>query len=115
MRKISKQLFAAVGAFAVLGLAMSAPEAEARPQYLKGFITTYPDLADAAKMKKCGICHPKDKKMRLEYGKAFGAGLGMKNQKDAAKITEALKAAEGKEGSGGKKFGDMIKDGKLPE
>ena len=115
MRKISTKLFAAVGALAILGAAVSAPEAQARPQYLKSFIESYPSLADAAKMKKCGICHPKDKKMRLDYGKAVGEGLGKKNQKDAKVIAESLKKAESAKNSDGKTFGELIKDGKLPE
>ena len=115
MRKISKRLFAAVGTFALLSAMMMAPEAQARPQYLKGFITKYPDLADGAKMKKCGLCHPKDKKMRLDYGKAVGAGLSKKNEKGDDEIAEALTKAEAVKSSSGKTFGDMIKDGKLPE
>ena len=116
MRKISKRLFAAVGTLALLGAMMMAPEAQARPQYLKGFITKYPDLADAAKMKKCGMCHPKDKKMRLDYGKAVGSGLTKKNEKNDAAIAKAFdKAADVKSESSGKTFGEMIADGKLPE
>jgi len=115
MSKISKRLFAAVGALAIVGAAMMAPEAQARPQYLKGFITAYPDLEEGAKMKKCGMCHPKDKKMRIDYGKAVGSGLTKKNEKDAKAIEAALKKAEGVKSSGGKTFGEMIKDGKLPE
>ena len=115
MRKISTKFFAAVAALAILGVAVLAPEAQARPQYLKGFIEAYPALADAAKAKKCGICHPKDKKMRLDYGKAVGAGLVEKNQKNAEKIAEALKKAEEVKNSDGKTFGELIKDGKLPE
>ena len=115
MRKTSKRLFAAVGALAFMGVAMMAPEAQARPQYLKGFITAYPDLADAAKMKKCGICHPKDKKMRLDYGKAVGSGLTKKNEKADKAIAAAFEKAEGVKSSSGATFGEMIKEGKLPE
>lgn len=115
MRKISKQLFAVAGTFALLSAMMMAPEAQARPQYLKGFIEKYPDLEDAAKMKKCGICHPKDKKMRLDYGEAVGKGLKKKNEKDAEKIAEALGGAEKAKSESGKTFGEMIEDGKLPE
>lgn len=116
MRKISIKLFAAVGALAILGVALSAPEAQARPQYLKQFIETYPSLADAAKMKKCGVCHPgKDRKMRLDYGKAIGTNLGKKNQKDEEVIVESIKKAEEAKNGDGKTFGELIKDGKLPE
>ncbi len=115
MRKISTKLIAAVGALAFLGAALSAPEAQARPQYLKSFIETYPSLEEAAKMKKCGICHPNDKKMRLDYGKAVGTNIGEKNQKDTTVIGEALMKAEEVKNKDGKTFGELIKDGKLPE
>lgn len=127
MREISKTLFAAVAALAVLGVALSAPELEARPQYLKQFVNQYPALADAAKMKKCLVCHPgennKNKKIRNDYGQAVGAGLGkdkdgnpIKNEKNVQKIEAALKKAEeATSKKTGKTFGEMIEDGKLPE
>lgn len=89
--------------------------AEARAQYNKAFQAKYPDLA-AAKEAKCGVCHPSsdDKKVRNDYAMAFGKGLGMKNQKDEAKINEALAAAEGEKNADGKTYGDLIKAGKLP-
>lgn len=101
----------------VLGFMLAAGQnqAEARPQYLKEFLAKYPDVAEA-KTVKCGVCHPdKDKKVRNDYGKAMGKGLGDKNQKDTDKIGSAMTEAE-KEKSGvdGKTFGDLLKDGKLP-
>jgi cytochrome c553 len=89
--------------------------AEARPGYLKAFMAKYDGLAAAAKKAKCGVCHPvKSKKMRNDYGAALGKLTG-KNQKDAAKIAEALgKNEKGKSATEGKTFGDLIKAGKLP-
>jgi len=90
-------------------------EAQARAQYNKAFQATYPAL-EAAKEAKCGVCHPvsDDKKVRNDYGQAFGKNVGMKNQKDAAKIEEALTAAEGEKNAAGQTFGELIKAGKLP-
>ena len=68
--------------------------AQARPQYMKAFTTAYEGLADDAKKVKCGLCHGKKKSERNAYGMAFGKGLGKKNEKDAAKLAEALKAAD---------------------
>ena len=68
----------------------------ARPQYYTEFEALYVSkdpktdaekaLAEAvAKAKKCGVCHVgKDKKVRNDYGKAFGKGVGAKNSKDKA-------------------------------
>jgi hypothetical protein len=94
----------------------NADQAEARPPYLKAFVTAYPNLKDAAKAAKCGVCHPvKDKKKRNDYGMALGKAIGKKNEKDAAKLAEALKKTEKeKSGTEGKTYGDLIKDGKLP-
>ena len=119
MRMISKTLFVALGAVAVFGLALSAPKAQARPQYLKQFVSMYPDLADAAKTKKCAACHDpadKKKKTRNQYGKAVGGALEKANEKEGDAIDKALKKAEEvKSEKTGKTFGEMIKAGKLPE
>jgi hypothetical protein len=116
---ISKSLCVAAGAMLILGLALSAPEADARPQYLKQFVKLYPDLTDAAKAKKCAVCHDpadKKKKTRYQYGKAVGEGLEKENEKDADAIDKALKKAEAvKSEKTGMTFGEMIKAGKLPE
>jgi hypothetical protein len=119
MLKSSKTLTIAAGALVAFGLAMLAPEAQARPQHLKQFVTKYPALIDAAKAKKCAICHDpadKKKKTRNQYGKAVGEGLEKENQKDKEVIDKALGKAEAvKSEKTGKTFGEMIKDGKLPE
>lgn len=104
-----KRLMFIVAAVAVVGLFAAAPQqAEARPQYLKGFVAKY-DIAEA-KEKKCGVCHGeggKNKKTVSDYGKALGKALGKKNVKGADDITAALEAAE-------KGFEKYLKEGKLP-
>ena len=88
---------------------------EARPQYLGAFTKNYTDLAAEANKAKCAICHGKDKKERNNYGAALGKAIGKKNEKDADALKAALKKAEaGKSDVEGKTFGDLIKDGKLP-
>lgn len=99
----------------VASLVAMAPQAQARPQYLKAFVAEYDNLKSAAEEKKCGVCHGKEKKMVSNYGKAVGSGLGMKNQKDAEAISKALKAAaEMKCGDGEKTWGDILKEGLPP-
>jgi hypothetical protein len=95
-----------------LGLASSA---DARPDYLKAFKAKYPDLA-TMQGANCTICHPgKEKKVRNDYGKAVGGALGAAKVKDVEKINAALDAAAAKPSAvEGKTFGDLIKDGKLP-
>lgn len=99
----------------VLALGGFAQQAQARPNYCKAFLGHYADNKAAAEA-KCGICHPvMDKKERNDYGAAFGKALSQKNEKDEAKIKEALlKAAGEKSAVEGKTFGDLIKEGKLP-
>ena len=102
---------------AFVGAALvSAPEsAQARPPYDKAFKEAYPALKALTDEAKCGVCHGKEKKERNDYGKAVGAAMGAANVKDAEVIAKALKKAEeGKSGTEGKTFGDLIKDGKLP-
>lgn len=90
--------------------------AQARPQYMKAFMTSYEGLEEEAKKVKCGLCHGKKKSERNKYGMAVGKGLEKKNEKDAEKLAEALKTAEKADSSTeGKTFGDLIADGKLPE
>ena len=101
---------------AVISAFVGGPEAQARPPFVKAFVTAYPALKAEAETAKCGICHPEEKKsVRNDYGAALGKALGEKNVKDEAKIAEALKKIEAeKSGTDGKTFGDLIKDGKLP-
>jgi hypothetical protein len=105
-----------ISCFAALTAFVGGPEAYARPQYVKAFITEYPALKTEAEAAKCGLCHPEEKKsVRNDYGKALGTALGEKNVKADDKLAEALKKSE-KEKSAveGKTFGDLIKAGKLP-
>src|SRR5690606_29569310 len=99
-------------------LSLPTPSAEARPQYFEQFNKTYPTLAKAAESQKCGVCHGMgSKKERNHYGKAIVGALGeSKNVKELKEVEKAIKAAESKESSTkGKTFGDLIKEGKLPE
>ena len=101
-----------------LWLALPTREAEARPQYLEQFKKTYKPLAEAAEAKKCTTCHGMGKKTeRNRYGQAIAAAFGEgKNVKDATNVEKALRGVESKpSGVEGKTFGDLIKEGKLPE
>ena len=110
-----------IASCAVVAAFVGAPEAQARPDYYKAFEATYPALkTEAEAVKKCGVCHPEEKKsVRSDYGKAYGTAVGEKNVKFAAdekKLTDALKKIESeKSGTEGKTYGDLIKDGKLPK
>jgi hypothetical protein len=99
-------------------LALPSPNAEARPQYLEQFKKSYEPLSEKVEEHKCTICHGMGKKTeRNLYGKAVLAALGdEKNIKDVKEVETALKKAEEKASSTkDKTFGDLIKDGKLPE
>jgi hypothetical protein len=105
MKKLVTSLV--VGAFV---FTLSISTADARPNYLKAFTETYPDVKGAAE-KKCNTCHEgTDKKMRNAYGKAVGGALGMPKVMDADKIKAALKKVEEEN----KEFGEKLKAGKLP-
>ena len=90
--------------------------ADARPQYKSAFQKKYTKVAANNKI-TCDACHvkgEKDKKKRNNYGTAL-AKIVKKNEKDKAKIGEALtKAEKEKSGTDGKTFGDLLNDGKLP-
>lgn len=99
-------------------ISLPAPNAEARPQYLDQFKKTYEPLAEQAEMKKCSVCHGMGKKTeRNAYGKALVEALGdEKNVKEKESVAKVLKTVEDKKSSvDGKTFGDLIKEGKLPE
>jgi len=112
MTQFAKSLVLAVAALLVGSLVTG--QVSARPQYCKEFIGHYKEVKEAAEA-KCGICHPgKEKKEKNNYGTCLSSLLG-KNEKDEAKIKEALKKAEGEKSAvEGKTFGDLLKDGKLP-
>ncbi len=111
--------FLVVGTVVATMFVVTGSEALARPKYKDVANTQYPDLAKKhgtdGKL-TCALCHPdKDKKIRNNYGKAFGGKLEKKNESDEAKIKEALTKAEGeKSATEGKTFGDLIKAGDLP-
>ena len=116
MRAIAK-LSPAIGAgmFLAGSWLLTADVADARPAYCKAFIGHYTNVAEAGAA-KCAICHAgEDKKLRNNYGEAFGAALPGKNCKDEAAIKETLlKAEAGKSAVEGKTFGDLLKAGQLP-
>jgi hypothetical protein len=96
----------------VIGFGTSA---EARPPYKKVFEATYEKVAKDNKV-DCNSCHvaDKDKKERNNYGEALAKNIA-KNEKDEAKIKEALvKTEKEKSAVKDKTFGDLLKDGKLP-
>lgn len=104
----------------VLGTAFR--EASARTQYNKEFKSTYvkegTPLATAVEEAKCNVCHVgKSKKDRNAYGMAMMEKVA-KNEKDTAKIIEALKAIESVSSDpskpGAPTFGALIEQGKLP-
>jgi hypothetical protein len=102
----------------VLWLSLSGGPAEARPQYFEKFKKTYEPLAEAAESKRCAVCHGMGKKTeRNGYGQALAEVLGdEKNVKDEDAVEKALRAAEKKDSAvEGKTFGELIKEGKLPE
>lgn len=105
-----------VGLFLGVGVLLSTSEqAQARPQYFKAFTEKYPEVKEA-KVQKCNVCHyGKDKKNRNNYGADFGKILNAKNSKDKEKIEKALEKAEGEKSAvPEKKYGDLLKEGKLP-
>lgn len=102
-------------AFVTAMVVSASREAEARPQYLKGFATEYEGLKDKVEEKKCGVCHPaKSKKVKNDYGVALGKAIGAKNEKDAEKIKAALGKAGEEKNADGKTFKSIIEGGDLP-
>lgn len=112
---------------AVAGVLMlGGPEsAEARPQYFKAFVDSYPELKKEVAVQKCNVCHyGKKKTNRSNYGEAFGKTLAKvigapqaKNvpAKKMPKITEAVKKTESEESAvKDKTFGELLKEKKLP-
>lgn len=112
MKKILS--FMAVATFATC---LFAPQAQARPQYLKGLEEHYSTNKTLGE-KKCGVCHGKegkDKKVVNDYGKALAEALKpMKNEKDAAKLKAGIEKA-GEQKQGEKTYDEILKAGELPE
>ena len=122
MLKNWKVSAAVLCSFALVVVLMNRGEnrAQARPLYLKHFITNHKNLTKQAKKTKCNVCHyGKKKKNHNDYGKAlkkeFAKNKKKKNVKDV-KIIKAVmkKVAKKKSSVKGKTFGDLIKAGKLP-
>ncbi len=116
--KNSVRVFVA-GTVAAAMFVLTGSEAMARPKYANVATAAYPDLAQKHGTEgklTCALCHPeKDKKVRNNYGAAFGGKLEKKNETDEAKIKEALTKAEGeKSATEGKTFGELIAAGELP-
>ena len=67
------------GTVAATMFVMTGSEAMARPKYANVATATYPDLAKKHGTEgklTCALCHPeKDKKVRNNYGAAFGGKL----------------------------------------
>ena len=112
------QYFAVPALAGAIWISLPNPHAQARPQYLKQFASSYPALKEQAAETKCGVCHaPGSKKERNIYGVAVRKALKQKeNIKDPQAIVAALKAAEKLPSSlPNQTFGELIKSGKLPE
>jgi mono/diheme cytochrome c family protein len=106
-------------AIAALASCLYAPQAQARPQFVKGLQEAY-SKNTAIGEKKCGVCHGKggaDKKVLSDYAKALHEALGgkdAKNEKDKDKIAEAIKKV-GEKKQGDKTYADIFGAGELPE
>lgn len=124
MKKVCLTLL--LGAFVV---ALTVGSASALPPFNKEWTAKYVEgnsnkaFTEAVGTAKCNVCHEgTNKKMKNEYGKAVGKHLtkadfeAVKADAEKAKkyITDGLAKAEAEKSSGGKTFGELIKDGKLP-
>ena len=107
--------------------------AQARPTYAKAFVEKYVDdettdtqkalAAEIKRVKKCNVCHdprPGDsgkasKKNRNPFGEALAKRLSEKDKKDQEKALKMLDKIEGEKAKeADKKFGELIKAGKVP-
>lgn len=95
-------------------MAVNVDRVHARPNYKKIFDAQYEKVAKENKT-TCNVCHDgDDKKKRNNYGEALTKNIS-KNEKDEAKVKEALtKTEKEKSAVKDKTFGDLLKDGKLP-
>jgi len=101
-----------------VGLLM-ATTVQARPNYLKWWIATYPDVAkknNVAKAIQCNLCHVgTNKKNRNDYGKAIVKALDGATKAKKSVLEDALKTVEGEKSSTpDKTFGDLLKAEELP-
>lgn len=104
-------------------LALPAFNKEWQAKYVEG--NGNAAFVEAATAAKCNVCHDansKSKKDKNEYGKAVGKHLTkaeytkLKTDADAVNkyIIEGLEKTNAEKSSGGKTFGELIKEGKLP-
>ena len=124
---MQKSLLSALG----IGLlvAVAAPVLLALPPIDKGWKERYTDKVpppaykEDAQTLKCNVCHEgMSKKEKNEYGKAVGKHIKkadvdrLKGMPEALQkfIEDALKKAEEEKNEKGEKFGDIMKNGKLP-
>lgn len=121
-----KKLGLLVVALFVVGSYLAAP-AQAIPPFAKAFAGKYndPALADAIKAAGCNVCHDansKSKKDKNEYGKALAKHLTkagfekVKADEEASKkyLEEGLTKTEAEKSSGGKTYGELLKEKMLP-
>lgn len=125
MKKTSLMLM--LGAVVV---SLTVGSALALPPFMKEWNAKYIEgngnkgFTEAAGTAKCTVCHEagNDKKLKNEYGKAVGKFLTkagnneVKGDPDKAKkyVVEGLEKAAAEKSSGGKTYGEIIKEGKLP-
>ena len=111
-----RKLLTMLAAVAIAGVLFSvdARPVQARKQYMVEMGKKYPKVADQITTQKCKVCHGKNKKQRSDFATALTKAVGKKNQKDADKIIAAFDKVADQEYSDGKKYGDLLKDGKLP-
>jgi len=98
-------------------MCLLAPNAEARPQYLKAFTQKYSKVAERAMELKCGVCHGssgKNKKVVSDYGKALVEALGARNVKGEEELSKALDEAGKQDAGNGKTYNDLLQAGELP-
>jgi len=113
-----------VGVMVAVGAALASSPAFAIKQFADEFKAVYvkegTPLAAEVEKAKCNVCHVgKNKKDRNAYGNALAELLDKKTDKeDKEKIRKALEQVAGMSSDPSKpdapKFGDLIKEGKLP-
>jgi len=103
-------------AVAVAGVIFSveAQPVRAQKQYMDALSAKYPKVAAEVKTQQCKVCHGKQKTQRSEFAKGLEKALGAKKVKDVEKINKALDTVAGQEYANGKKYGDLLNEGKLP-
>ena len=111
-----RKVLTVLTAIAVVGVLFSvdAQPVQARKQYMDEMKAKYSKVATEVDAQKCGVCHGKNKKQRSDYAKALEKAIGGKNEKDSDKVKEAFDKVADQEYADGKKYGELLKDGKLP-